>query len=133
MQYIITMLYICKLRYKKEMAFTDLVLCDARYLPFRANSFNAITSYEVLEHLDQPISTLKSLFSIIDKVHGLILINYDIDWPDPLHIAPYSRTEFEHLLQELAQIYGFKVNKIIIPEAAHNPLYVIMKEHHLER
>lgn len=120
------MLYVCKLRYSKETIFMDLVLCDAQYLPFRANAFNAITSYEVLEHLDQPISTLKSLFLIVDKVHGLMLLNYDIDWPDPLRIAPCSRIELEHLLEELAQTYGFKTSKIIIPEVIHNPLYIIM-------
>lgn len=121
------MLYVCKLRYKKG-AFMDFVLCDAQYLPFRANAFNAITSYEVLEHLNQPISTLTSLFSIVDEVHGLILLNYDIDWPDPLHVAPYNRIEFEYSLKKLAQTYGFKVGKIIVPEATHNPLYVIIKE-----
>lgn len=54
----------------------DFVLCDAQYLPFRANAFNVITSYEVLEHLNQPISTLKSVFSIVDKRYGLIMTPY---------------------------------------------------------
>ena len=119
------MLYTCKLRFRNEPNI-DLVLCDAQHLPFRDNVFNIITSYELLEHLERPVEALKKMLSVANKHRAILHLNYDIDWPDPLHIAPYTRTEFENVLWDLALINGFRVYNIAIPEAPHNPLYIVM-------
>ncbi len=121
-------LYLCKTRFRDNVNI-DLVCCDANYLPFRRASFNIITAYELLEHLKDPIKALKEMFYVLGREQGIMLINYDIDWPDPLHIAPYTRQVFETLLKRICKAEKMLVLKIHIPEAEHNPLYVIFTSH----
>lgn len=121
------MLYISRLRFKDEINI-GYILCNGESLPFKQDNFDVIVSYEVLEHLKDPLSMLKQIFEVANKEKSLILINYDIDWPDPLHIAPYNRKDFEKALSIVAKHYGFIMYKIEIPEAKHNPLYVLYRK-----
>ncbi len=54
-----------------------------------------------------------------------MLINYDIDWLDPLHIAPYARQTFKTLMKRVCVAEEMIAFKVRIPEAEHNLLYVV--------
>ena len=38
---------------KKHLVHNEYILCDARYLPFRENSFDTVISFEMIEHLEK--------------------------------------------------------------------------------
>ncbi len=46
------------------------VLCDSRYLPFRDKAFDFVTSYYLIEHMDDPWSLFKELKRV--STHGYV-------------------------------------------------------------
>ena len=53
---------------KKYNPYDDLIVCDARYLPFKEKSANIVLCFEMIEHMDKPEGfTLLSQLDIIAK------------------------------------------------------------------
>ena len=97
--------------YKTEK--TDL-LCDAHFLPFRDNIFRLIYSRYVLEHLKNPMQSLREQKRIL-KEHGRIVLITDN--------ASYWRF---HLKTRSAHI-GYKN-----PNCPHDKHYALFVPIHLE-
>lgn len=57
----------------KKDRLIDFLVADANYLPFRVNSFDAVTMTEVLEHLDDDVTCLKSVNKKL-KDKGILIV-----------------------------------------------------------
>jgi 2-polyprenyl-3-methyl-5-hydroxy-6-metoxy-1,4-benzoquinol methylase len=91
---------------------------DIRELPYSAEAFDIIVSFETIEHILQAPAVLRE-FSRVLKPGGLLIIstpNAAVSSPDgyiknPYHIIEYSKNEFTNLLQlnfQTVQLYGQK-------------------------
>lgn len=58
----------------KRNGIIDFVLLDINYLPFRENSFDAITMTEVLEHIENDQRCLKSLKTLL-RDRGVLIVS----------------------------------------------------------
>jgi hypothetical protein len=56
-------------RLKRHRIYDDLILCDARYLPFRAHSFQVVSATEIVEHMDKrdAFSAIKEIERVSEK------------------------------------------------------------------
>jgi hypothetical protein len=70
-----------------------------------ATHFSSITFSEVLEHLEQPLDALRTLYGLLGE-GGRIYINAPVNSPAPDHIYLFSTPE---QIVELVQQAGFKV------------------------
>ena len=70
-----------------------------------ATQFSSITFSEVLEHLEQPLDALRTLYGLLGE-GGRIYINAPVNSPAPDHIYLFSTPE---QIVELVQQAGFKV------------------------
>lgn len=77
-------------------------------LKFKSNSFSGIYANQVLEHLKQPLLTMKEFHRILKPGGKLVCIaphfTYRRFWDDYTHIRPFSRQS----LYRLAYDSGFK-------------------------
>ena len=95
----------------------EIFICgDAYHLPFKTNTFDAITFHQVIEHLDNPKAVLKEILRVL-KSHGkLFLATHNIyHWRkflmilrgrDPHdgtldHIGCWTHWEMSNLLREV--------------------------------
>jgi len=90
---------------KIHAPYAELVRCDAHFLPFKEDTFDVITSFETIEHLNTPEKFLSELKRIC-KSSGVIIIStpnklYKNVWVrniNPYHIREYTIEEFKSLL-----------------------------------
>lgn len=86
---------------------TSFVQCDAEHLPFKEASFDMITSFETIEHLNNPRAFLSEIKSSA-KHRGSIIIStpnreYKAAWVqniNPHHVREYSISDFRSLIGE---------------------------------
>jgi len=80
----------------------DFVCCDASHLPFRQGSFDAITMFHIVEHLEDPIPVLLEIRNI-SKTRGVCYATFPnklrlLDDHTGLYLSPL-------LPRKLAEIY----------------------------
>jgi SAM-dependent methyltransferase len=78
------------------------IVASALDLPFDANTFDTVTSTEVLEHLVDPLRALTEMHRVL-KPDGYLILSVPMHWPR--HEQPYDYWRFTydgllHLLQE---------------------------------
>lgn len=98
----------------------------ANKLPFEDNSFDTVSCFEVLEHLEDPTGALRELKRVASK--NVILSVPDCTWPDFLkkgnllfsHYSDRTHVNFftPKTLRELFEQEGFKV----VEQKAINPV-----------
>jgi len=99
-------------RAKKLDRSTDYLVCDAQHgFPFKNDAFDLITCFEVLEHLSNPLKTIKNLFA---SCRGAIICttpNRTVEKPlkslvndcDHTHINIRTPDEWK---KDLQQVFG---------------------------
>jgi ubiquinone/menaquinone biosynthesis C-methylase UbiE len=96
-------LRIAKLRSKNFSAISlQLIRCDAKFLPFRNNSFDLVTATSVLEHVDNPERAVKEMVRVL-KPEGYILLT--IPSPSFPREAHYKVFYIPYLPKKLGKIY----------------------------
>lgn len=94
-----SVIYKAKRRKKTNLTF---VLADCQYLPFKSQSFDLITSFEVFEHLANQHLFLKGVKRILQRSGVLILSTpirrFEIPLA-PLHKHEFTPKELEALLR----------------------------------
>lgn len=78
------------------------VVASAEKLPFDGQSFDTVTSTEVLEHVPDPLRALKEMHRVL-KPEGYLILSVPMHWPR--HEQPYDYWRFTydgllHLLHE---------------------------------
>jgi len=58
----------------------NFVYADAHYLPFQDGAFSKVYYYDVIEHVDSPIDTLREINRVLER-DGTV----EISTPNPLH------------------------------------------------
>jgi ubiquinone/menaquinone biosynthesis C-methylase UbiE len=110
-------LMIAKLRSRRFGAISlQLIQCDAKFLPFRDNSFDLITAIAVLEHVDDLERTLKEMIRVL-KPKGYILLNtYNSLFPREVH---YKTFYIPYLPKRFGKIY--------LQLRGYNPTFFLQK------
>ena len=67
----------------------NFVLCDAQFLPFKANCFIRIFMYDLIEHIENPLRSLKEAKRILNE-KGIL----EIGTPNSLYIPKIVRSIF---------------------------------------
>jgi len=57
----------------KRLKRLEVIRCDAQHLPFKSMTFDIITCFEVIEHVDRPRQLLNEVFRVL-KSEGSILL-----------------------------------------------------------
>lgn len=79
-------------------------ISDGQRLPFKDNSFDAVVSYEVIEHV--PVEQMEAFFAEIARVlkpDGVVILSTPnkhvyINYPDPYHVSLMTLEDFLRLL-----------------------------------
>lgn len=83
---------------------------DAEMLPFRAAVFDAVTIFDVMEHLPDPQACMDEIGRVL-KPGGDVLIH--VPFLYPLHDQPFDYWRFtEHGMREIALKSGLRVHAI---------------------
>ena len=106
--------------------FTDDYLKNLN-LPFEPESFEAIVSFQVLEHHRNPAEMVAELYRITKK-GGYLLISCPFLWP--LHEEPSDYFRFsEHGLKELFKNYSVKILEIKKQGAIFSTASILFNEY----
>lgn len=79
-----------------------VVMYDGKKLPFLANSFDVVTSLEVIEHADDPKTMLSEIARVLKKDGILIITTANKWWPYEPH---FKLLFLSYLPTKLADIY----------------------------
>lgn len=109
----------------------DFVRADARSLPWRAGSFDAVTSWNVFHHLDDPKRVFGEMLRLLKPGGKLVLADFSLSGfqiMDAVHAAegrrhPHPPSRFGHWRARLRQD-GFQVRRF---EAHHQEVLVARK------
>ncbi len=83
------------------------VVADAHFLPFKEESFDYITSFEVLEHVKDPNKVVSEINRVL-KDSGTCAISVPMTWG--LHYEPHDYRRFTiHGLKKLLNENGFEI------------------------
>lgn len=107
-------LYRAKRRRRSNLSF---IRADCQDLPFRSQAFDLLTSFEVIEHVDNQHSFLKDARRVLNQNGVLILstpVRQDFDMPvTPRHQREFTPKELEALLGEYFTEVKIEAKKIV--------------------
>ena len=127
---------------RKNYSEVDFKVGDAENISETDKSFNLITSFETIEHLNNPEKYLAEIARVL-QTDGIFLVstpNREVfGQKNPYHLHEFTRTEFEEILKKyfknifiLEQLNGVaslikagNTGKILFSETAAKPLYFI--------
>lgn len=108
---------------KKHYPHIKFQVADAHKLPYRANSYDLVMCYEVIEHLENPLVALKEMRRVLKKNgHALIVMDsgsklFRVVWFIAehtvcrvwlgAHLHPYTHRELQRVIKKA----GFKIKK----------------------
>ena len=67
---------------KRNRIYSEYILADAKYLPFRPESFEAVLSSQLIEHLDKRVG-VKALLDLENITSQKIVICTPVGWVSP--------------------------------------------------
>jgi len=87
-----------------------VVRADGRVIPFRDNSFDAVVSFEVFEHIENVEVYLAEVFRVLDEGGAFIVSTPNVEtYPmaglNPYHIKEYTISEVKELLTDVGLTY----------------------------
>jgi len=127
---------------RKNYSEVDFKVGDAENISETDKSFNLITSFETIEHLNNPEKYLAEIARVL-AAEGIFLVstpNREVfGQKNPYHLHEFTRTEFEETLKKyfknifiMEQLNGIaslikagNTGKILFSETAAKPLYFI--------
>lgn len=91
-------------RARYAAANVDFVVCDAAALPFEADAFDTVCSFETIEHLPDRDAYLREVARVLRREGTYLVSTPRVDRTDhapanPYHRVEYSRADFEQLLR----------------------------------
>lgn len=112
---------------------------SAQKLPFKGNSFDLLVCYETIEHVQDPILTLKEMKRVLKKDGTLILAmdsgsslfrlvwsiwkkTYGRAWRNS-HLHPFKHDELDQIILES----GFKVKNKLFSHLGMEVVYILSK------
>ncbi|MGE5500015.1 MAG: class I SAM-dependent methyltransferase [Syntrophothermus sp.] len=99
-------------------------------LPFKSRAFDSAVSFQVMEHLPEPLEFLKENFRVL-KPGGYLLITTPFMWGE--HEAPYDFYRYTRYgLKYLAEKAGYEVVSII-PDTKFWATHVLRLNYYLLR
>jgi SAM-dependent methyltransferase len=100
------------LREDVRMAYDDLVLCDARHLPFRTNSVNVVLMFEIIEHMvKQDAFKCIQYAELVAKDEVIISTPVGYFKQEEMYGNPYESHKSAFVPSELREL-GYKVRGI---------------------
>lgn len=96
-----------------------VVRADARYIPYRSNTFDAILSFEVFEHITDVEKYIAEAFRILKK-DGLFFLStpnidfYPLAGMNPFHVKEYRYDEVIELIEKA----GFRLRSCYAQETS---------------
>lgn len=102
------------LRFCREIGFTDLHQLSADKLTFIEESFDLVTAFDLLEHLDDDSKTLKELFRVCKK-GGMLMLTvpaYQFLWSEHDIFLRHKRRYSADILSKKVREAGFKIEKL---------------------
>lgn len=86
------------------------VYYDGKVLPFQAEEFDSVVSFEVFEHIFELDSSLQEIKRVL-KPHGQLLISIPFAWDE--HEAPYDHARYTSFgIRHMLEKNGFEVTRI---------------------
>ena len=94
----------------KSNSLGDFIVCDAQTsLPFKAGSFDLVTCFDVLEHLQLPERTIRNMFESCSDALICTTPNRTVEKPvrrimrdfDETHISVKSPSEWENCIKDM--------------------------------
>lgn len=87
-----------------------VVQADGRMIPFRDNSFDAVVSFEVFEHIENVEEYLSEVFRVLDDGGAFIVSTPNVEtYPmaglNPWHVREYTISEVKELLTNAGLTY----------------------------
>lgn len=89
---------------------------DARKLPFRNDTFDAVICFEVIEHLDEPLKLLEEIRRVL-KPGGLVICstpNKRYSAHPIYHKHEFEKTEFINAIDKFFKIESIYIQKLSI-------------------
>lgn len=102
------------LRFCQQRGLSQLIQADAEALPFSDNTFDVLTANDLLEHLDDDISSLRELFSLL-KPGGRLFVfvpAYQCLWSLQDEISYHKRRYTKRRLTQVIASAGFSLEHI---------------------
>jgi len=98
------------------------VLADARRLPFRSSTFDQVTCFEMIEHVDKPEEVLKEIKRVL-KDDGLAVLTTPI--VNPINsVIDFARGERTHIsVMRLSEL--LRIMQEHFPRITHKPIMVL--------
>lgn len=102
----------------KKSCTGNFLICDARtYLPFKEGSFNLITCFDVLEHLQHPMKSMENMLALCSNFVVCTTPNKAVEKPirkilkdlDKTHINVQLPSEWEKRIRDFSKYAFLKV------------------------
>jgi ubiquinone/menaquinone biosynthesis C-methylase UbiE len=99
---------------KRRLSHTDLVLSDARWLPFRGDNYSVVICSEVLEHVEDHAKVAEEIHRVLVPGGTAVLTvphgEQHWTWEDRVdgHLRRYTKKQFSDLMREA----GFEIDEI---------------------
>lgn len=90
----------------------DIVCCDALNLPFRNNSFDAITASEVIEHVINPFKMVNETYRVVKPIKGYLFLTVPHD--RNFFIGRLWCLDFKDAFYNYGHLYKFHSRKSIL-------------------
>lgn len=109
---------------------TDIYSNISKALPFKSDSVNTVVSFQVMEHLPEPLLFLKECRRILCK-NGKIILTTPFMWG--VHESPHDYYRYTHYgLKYLLEKSGFQ-NISVIPNTGYWAMAGLRLNYHLNR
>jgi ubiquinone/menaquinone biosynthesis C-methylase UbiE len=123
------MLKIARQKVKESGLSVELILCDARHLPFANEEFDAVISVATLEFISSPLEAVDEMFRVTRKGGKIIIgfINKDGEWGKLYQSSDFrEKTVFRYAdffaKDEIAEMHPEELVEIV--ETLYTPPFV---------
>lgn len=101
-------------RFCRERGFDDVRLLDSQRLPWPEETFDVVTAFDVIEHIDDDVGTLREIRRVLRPEGSLVLTvpAYQALWGRQDEISHHKRRYRAGQLRDGLRQAGFRVSKL---------------------